>query len=224
MKKTLIVLAITAPVPQAAPLTIVEKEEGRAVIVVQAVQPKTLRAGQELQTYVEKISGLRLPLVLEGKAVSVDAPIRPRLAPGHSLVFLEQNAVPAGSTQLQNELVIVHSGEGGEAGPLDQKCVTRCLLILRVVGIVLPHDHACDQRDRRVCVVLRRAVISEHFVDWQCLNRVSYRQLTTRVVPVLCEAVLHPCAYAADGDHQLKLDQRKISSVFPVHRSPPEQR
>ena len=45
VKKTLIVLAITAPVPQAAPLTIIEKEKGRAVIVVQAEQPKTLRAG-----------------------------------------------------------------------------------------------------------------------------------------------------------------------------------
>ena len=60
---------------RAEPLTIVEKGKGRAVIVVQTEQPKAMKAGQELQSYIEKMSGARLPLVKEGEAVPGDAPI-----------------------------------------------------------------------------------------------------------------------------------------------------
>ena len=53
----------------AAPLTIVEAGEARAVIVVQRDQPKATKAGEALQTYVAKMSGVRLPMVREGEAV-----------------------------------------------------------------------------------------------------------------------------------------------------------
>ena len=69
-------IALTAlPQLQAAPLTIVENGTGLAVIVVEAKQPKAMKAGQALQTYIEKMSGAQLALIEEGAAVEGD-PVR----------------------------------------------------------------------------------------------------------------------------------------------------
>ena len=55
---------------QAAPLTLVENGQSRATIVVAANEPKADKAAQEIQKYIEKLSGAKLLLVKEGEAVS----------------------------------------------------------------------------------------------------------------------------------------------------------
>ena len=62
-----LMIALTAlPQLQAAPLTIVENGRSQAVIVVEAKQPKAMKAAQALQTYIEKMSGAKLALIEEG--------------------------------------------------------------------------------------------------------------------------------------------------------------
>ena len=73
---------LAASMLQAAPLTIVEGGRGRAVIVVEPDQPKAMRAGEALQTYIEKMSGARLGLVEEGTAMPDGFPVR--LLVGHT--------------------------------------------------------------------------------------------------------------------------------------------
>ena len=78
----------------AAPLTIVEAGKARAVIVVEPDEPKAMKAGQALQTYIEKMSGTRLSLVQEGEAVEGD-PVR--LLIGHTQAARELGVeIPAG--------------------------------------------------------------------------------------------------------------------------------
>ncbi|HCN09579.1 MAG TPA: hypothetical protein DIT01_16745 [Lentisphaeria bacterium] len=74
--------AVVAQSLHAAPLTIVEDGRARAAIVVEAGEPKAMKAGQALQTYVEKMSGARLALIEEGQAVPGDVPVR--LLVGHT--------------------------------------------------------------------------------------------------------------------------------------------
>ena len=52
------------------------------VIVVEPDQPKAMRAGEALQTYIEKMSGARLGLVEEGAAMPDGIPVR--LLVGHT--------------------------------------------------------------------------------------------------------------------------------------------
>lgn len=78
----------------AAPLTIVEAGKVRAAIVVQRNEPKAMKAGEALQTYIEKMSGARLPLVQEGETVEGD-PVR--LLIGHTRAARELGVeIPAG--------------------------------------------------------------------------------------------------------------------------------
>ena len=67
---------VTNSALRAEPLTIVENGQARAAIVVQAGEPKATEAGGQLQSYIEKMSGARLPLVPEGEAESADLPVR----------------------------------------------------------------------------------------------------------------------------------------------------
>ncbi len=55
---------------QAAPLTIVENGQPRAAIVVAANEPKADQAAAEIQKYIEKMSGAKLPIVKEGETVA----------------------------------------------------------------------------------------------------------------------------------------------------------
>jgi len=54
----------------AAPLTIVENGTPRAVIIA-APEPHAQRAAQDIQKYVEKISGAKLPIQAEGGAIQI---------------------------------------------------------------------------------------------------------------------------------------------------------
>jgi hypothetical protein len=67
---------VTSSALRAEPLTIVEHGQARAAIVVQAGESKATEAGEQLQAYIEKMSGARLPLVQEGEAVPADRPVR----------------------------------------------------------------------------------------------------------------------------------------------------
>ncbi|MBI4026442.1 MAG: DUF4838 domain-containing protein [Verrucomicrobia bacterium] len=58
---------------KAEPLVIVENGQPRAAIVVAADEPKAANAAAEIQKYVEKMSGAKLPIVKEGDPVK--API-----------------------------------------------------------------------------------------------------------------------------------------------------
>ena len=50
-----------------APLTIVENGNARAAIVVAKNEDHARRAGAAVQSYIEKMSGARLPIVTEGE-------------------------------------------------------------------------------------------------------------------------------------------------------------
>ena len=64
------------------------------MIVVESDEPKAMKAGQALQTYIEKMSGTRLSLVQEGEAVEGD-PVR--LPIGHTQAARELGVeIPAG--------------------------------------------------------------------------------------------------------------------------------
>ena len=87
--------AVVAQSLHAAPLTIVEDGRARAVIVVEAGEPKAMKAGQALQTYVEKMSGAKLALIEEGQAVPGDMPVR--LLVGHTQAARELGVeIPSG--------------------------------------------------------------------------------------------------------------------------------
>ena len=58
-------LTITLPL-MARPLVIVEDGESRAVIITAKDEPQALEAAREIQLYVEKMSGAKLPLLTEG--------------------------------------------------------------------------------------------------------------------------------------------------------------
>ncbi len=87
--------AVVAQSLHAAPLTIVEDGRARAAIVVEAGEPKAMKAGQALQTYVEKMSGAKLALIEEGQAVPGDVPVR--LLVGHTQAARELGVeIPSG--------------------------------------------------------------------------------------------------------------------------------
>lgn len=65
-----------------AQLTIVQDGQPRAVIVVEADQPKARHAAEAIQRYVERMSGATLPIVVEGAAADVKADVR--LLVGHT--------------------------------------------------------------------------------------------------------------------------------------------
>lgn len=66
----LLALSLGASVLNAAPLTIVENGQPKAVIVVAPKDPKAEKAAAAIQKYVEKISGAKLPIAKEGDAVA----------------------------------------------------------------------------------------------------------------------------------------------------------
>jgi len=65
---------LSAPVLRPEPLTLVENGTARAAIVVAANEPKADTAATEIQKYVEKMSGAKLPVVKEGEAVNARFP------------------------------------------------------------------------------------------------------------------------------------------------------
>ena len=69
----LLLAGLTTWGARAESLTIVENGQPQAAIVVAANEPKAEKAAAEIQKYVEKMSGAKLPIVKEGEAVS--API-----------------------------------------------------------------------------------------------------------------------------------------------------
>jgi len=60
---------------KAAPITIVENGKPQAVIVVASDEPKADKAATEIQKYIEKMSGAKLPIVKEGEPVNTDVSI-----------------------------------------------------------------------------------------------------------------------------------------------------
>src|SRR3954470_7332378 len=93
MKNYLSLLLLVAVSARAEPLVIVENGEARAAIVAAANEPKADQAAAEIQKYVEKMSGARLPIVQEGKAVT--APIS--ILVGHTAAAQKLGVlVPAG--------------------------------------------------------------------------------------------------------------------------------
>lgn len=90
--------AIVAGAPstqaRAAGMTLVEDGRAHAVLVVEAGSPKALQSAEALQTYLERMSGARLPLVGEGEALPDDAPPG-RIHVGHTAAARGQN-VPSG--------------------------------------------------------------------------------------------------------------------------------
>jgi len=76
-------------------MTLVEQGQPQAVLVVEADSEKSLRAAKAIQTYVQKMSGAELPMVLEGKEeIPADAP-KGRIHVGHTSAAKDQN-VPSG--------------------------------------------------------------------------------------------------------------------------------
>jgi len=66
-----LVAALAVSSARAEPLTIVENGVPRAAVVVAAGEPKAEEAAAEIQRYVEKMSGAKLPILKEGDAVAV---------------------------------------------------------------------------------------------------------------------------------------------------------
>ena len=78
---------------QAEPLTIVENGQPRAAIIVAGNEPKAEKAAAEIQKYVEKMSGARLPIRKEGEPVA--APIS--ILVGHTAAAQKLGVtIPAG--------------------------------------------------------------------------------------------------------------------------------
>ncbi|NQU11281.1 DUF4838 domain-containing protein [bacterium] len=97
MKKTavcFVALVLTSvSLLKAAPLTLVENGQPRAAIVVAAGEPKAEQAAAEIQKYVEKMSGAKLPIVKEGEPVN--APVS--ILVGHTAAAKKLRVeVPAG--------------------------------------------------------------------------------------------------------------------------------
>ena len=64
---TFTLLVALARFSHGAPLTIVENGNARAAIVVAQNEDHARRAGAAVQSYIEKMSGARLPIVTEGE-------------------------------------------------------------------------------------------------------------------------------------------------------------
>jgi hypothetical protein len=64
-----IILAVATAV-HADSLTIVDNGQPRAAIIVATNEPRALTAAKDIQKYLEKMSGAKLPLVMEGEAVT----------------------------------------------------------------------------------------------------------------------------------------------------------
>src|SRR3954466_13864716 len=78
---------------RAEPFTIVDHGEPRSAIVVAANEPKAEQAAAEIQKYVEKMSGAKLPILKEGEAVT--APLS--ILVGHTAAAQKLGVVvPAG--------------------------------------------------------------------------------------------------------------------------------
>jgi hypothetical protein len=96
MKKLICLTAIAilgAAVLKAEPLTLVENGQGRAALVVAPNDSKADKAAAEIQKYIEKMSGAKLPIVKEGGTVS--APIS--ILVGHTAAAQKLGVkVPAG--------------------------------------------------------------------------------------------------------------------------------
>ncbi len=81
-------------VSSAHAITLVEEGAPRAVLIVEVDSPKAMHAAEALQTYIEKMSGVELPLVIEGEDPPENAPAG-RVHVGQTAAAQGQN-VPAG--------------------------------------------------------------------------------------------------------------------------------
>ncbi len=79
---------------QAAGVTLVTDGVPQALLIVEAESPKSLQAAEALQTYLERMSGAQLPMVIEGEPLPDNAPAG-RIHVGHTAAARGQN-VPAG--------------------------------------------------------------------------------------------------------------------------------
>ena len=79
----------------AGPLTIVEDGRSRAMIIVAKDESQAQKAGEEIQKYVEKMSGAKLPIVTEGDALPEQAAVS--ILVGHTQSAQRVNVkIPAG--------------------------------------------------------------------------------------------------------------------------------
>ena len=100
---------LLAPACQVVPLTIVEDGTPLAVIIVEADAPKSLAAGEAIQHYVEKMSGARLPLVIEGQPVDDEPAIR--LLVGHTQAARKAHVdIPSGFDTTVREDIFEEEG------------------------------------------------------------------------------------------------------------------
>lgn len=81
-------------VSDARAMTLVRDGVPQAVLIVEADAVQSMQAAEALQTYLEKMSGAKLPLVVEGGALPADAPAG-RVHVGHTAAAKGQ-AVPSG--------------------------------------------------------------------------------------------------------------------------------
>ncbi len=79
---------------EARGVTLVESGAPGALLIVEADSPKAQRAAEALQAYIAKMSGVTLPLVLEGDPLPTEAPAG-RVHVGHTAAAEGQN-VPSG--------------------------------------------------------------------------------------------------------------------------------
>ncbi len=79
---------------QAAGVTLVTDGVPQALLMVEAGAPKSMQAAEALQTYLERMSGAKLPLVIEGEPLPDGAPAG-RIHVGHTAVARGLD-VPAG--------------------------------------------------------------------------------------------------------------------------------
>ncbi len=94
MSVLLSIAGIVAGTVTAKEIRLVSEGQPHAVLIVEAESPKSLQAAEALQTYLERMSGTQLPLVIEGEPLPDNAPAG-RIHVGHTAAALEQN-VPAG--------------------------------------------------------------------------------------------------------------------------------
>ncbi len=95
-----VAFALSVPLPSSAEtrgVTLVAEGKPNAALIVEAESPKSLRAAEAIQTYVKKMSGAELPLVVEGQPLPDGLPPG-RVHVGHTAAAKGQN-VPVGFNQ-----------------------------------------------------------------------------------------------------------------------------
>jgi len=88
-----LLLSLWAFIPGGIAMTLVEDGRPAAALVVEADAPKSLQAAEAIRDYIEKMSGAKLPLVVEGSE-SADLP-KTRVHVGHTSAAKGQG-VPSG--------------------------------------------------------------------------------------------------------------------------------